>query len=40
MAEPYKREIALGNIRITSVVMDQADFDTLCDDIEKPRCPE
>lgn len=35
MTAPYKKEYELPNGRITSIVMDQAEFDQLVDGIEK-----
>ncbi len=35
MTQPYKMELDMSTIgKVTSIVMDQEDFDKLCDDIE------
>lgn len=34
MPAPFKQVFKFGDKQITSVVMDQSDFDTLCDDLE------
>jgi hypothetical protein len=37
MAEPYIKEITIGGFTVTSVVLDQEDFNDLCDEIAELR---